>query len=229
MSYNELPSPISAEQNFQQRQAEDAYQDQRYFNRKNADAHIQAQKEIAVYKAKQEIAAQCAMIRQEQKQWLKQYESDLRKNSYEEIALTTEGNITAILQNQIESRTVRTIANIKNPKLDRLIHLEQPEEFVFALSADLGKQRCFVYLDGANIGNVNYLLKKFTARGIFFYTDVSAQQKIYARMLICFLLAREPENVYIPENSGWAYFPDEGFSFTGEEEMIWKTLVKLTK
>lgn len=229
MPYNELPNPISAEQTFQQRQAEDAYQDQRYFSRKNAEAHIQAQKEIAVYTTKQEIATQCAMIRQEHKRWLKEYEAELRKNSYEEIALTAEGNISTISRSQNDSRTVHIITNIKNPKLDRLIHLEQPEEFVFALSAELSNQKCFVYLNGANIGNVNYLLKKFTARGIFFYSDVSTQQKNYARMLICFLLAQELENVYIPENSGWAYFPDEGFLFTGEEEMTWKSLMKLTK
>lgn len=220
MSNSELPSSISTEQTFQQRQAEDAYQDQRYFSRKNAEAHIQAQKEIAT---------QCAMIRQEHKRWMKEYEAELRKNNYEEIALTAEGSISTISRSQNDSGAVHIITNIKNPKLDRLIHLEQPEEFVFALSADLSNQKCFVYLNGTNIGNENYLLKKFTARGIFFYSDVSTQQKNYARMLICFLLAQELENVYIPENSGWAYFPDEGFSFTGEEEMTWKILMKLAK
>lgn len=211
-----------------QRIVEDTYNDARKFNQLQNAAQIQYQKEVAVYEAKKKIDTQSVLARQEHKMWMKEYEAELRLNKYAEIAINADGIINAITH-EGDNTTSKVVTNMRSPKLDRLIHLEQPEEFVFALSADLGNQKSFVYLDGTNIGNTNYLLKKFTARGIFFYSDVSAQQKIYARMLICFLLAREPEIVYIPENSGWAYFPDEGFLFTREEEMTWKILMKLVK
>lgn len=229
MISNGQSDKTTAEQLLQQKQIEDAYEDQRYFNRKNADASLQAQKEIAVYTAKQQIKEQYAIQREEQKQWRKQYDAELAKNKYDEISLTAEGNITATVCNLYENPTARIITNMRNPKLDRLIHLEQPTDFVYALTADLGNNRGFVYLDRTKIGNANYLIRKFTARGIYFYSDSSAQQKEYARILICFLQTQKLVITYIPENPGWAYFPDDGFKFIEKEEMTWKKIMNLIK
>lgn len=229
MTQNENCNALSTAEHWNQRQAKDAYNDQRRINLSSINAQIQAQKEVEIFNAKQQIAAHYAMQKQEYKRWLKEYEDELRKNRYEELSITAEGNIVATLQNLCDKPSTRIITNMRNPTLTRLIHLEQPEECAFQLKADTQNSAIWIYLDSNNIGNPNYLLKKFTAHGILFLSNNLAQQKMYSRILICFLLAQGLEIDFIPENPGWAYLPDSGFYFTDEEEITWNKIKMLIK
>lgn len=228
MNRNNYHPPVNTE-NWQQQQFEDAYEDQRHFNRSSIDAQIQAQKELAVYEAKKQINAKYSMQKQEHKRWLKAYEDELLRNHYDEIAVNTDGNITATVQNLYQNPDARIITNAKSPQICRLIHIEQPEVYAYEFTANIGNAQVCIYFDSSNIGNATYLIKKFTARGVIFFANTLAQQKAYARLLICFLLAQELPYVYISEYPGWVNFPDDGFEFISEEELTWKKIINLIK
>lgn len=229
MQQNQNPELPLITQTWQQQQAEDFYQDQRHINRSIVDAQIQSQKEIAVYEAKQQIAAQHARQQQEQKRWLKEYEDELRRNRYDEISLTADGRIAATVQNLYAKPAARIITNIQNPNLECLVRLEDLDDFAYRLNADVGNSHVSVYLSSTGIGDPGYLLKKFTLNGILLYADNFTQQKLYARILIAFLLSRELETSYVPECTGWSYFFDLGFYFSTKEELTWKKILKIIK
>lgn len=220
----------SSNSNLQNQQAlSDSYQDARHINRVLAESQIQAEKEIQVYAAKQEISTQQSIYREEQKLFRRMSEDERKHNIYDELTITPDGAITATVCNLYDNAPSRVITNIRSPRLTRLIRLKNQEESAYQLTASIAGSTAAVYLESHKIGNGNYLVKRLAAQGIIFLAKAASQKKDYAQLLISVLLAQNPQSVYVPENPGWTDFPDNGLAFISEEEITWNNLKILLK
>lgn len=226
MSNNQLSNPISAAQFMQQRQAEDAYQDQRYFNRKNAEAQIQAEKEIAVCAAKQQILTQAATDRNLKKMIQREEIEEIRRGSFQEISIADNGEIIATTKNLFKNAQPRSIVNISSPELERYIRLANRTDTAYRLVGYVGGCEKQIFLDAEKIGTGSYLVRKFAAHGIIFHADKLSQQKMYAQQFVSLLLTYEIEDFYIADNPGWLNQPDGSYVFYKEENILWKTIAK---
>lgn len=202
----------------------DSYQDARHINRIIAESQIQAEKEIHVYAAKQEISAQQNLYKEKQKLWERIVENERCRNIYDSVTITAEGEVTATVCNLYDNPPSRVITNMRSPKLTHLLHLNNQDESAYKVTANVADSIVTVYFDCQMIGNGSYLVKRFATQGIIFLAKAASQKRDYAQLLFTVLLAQNPPCVYVPDNPGWTDFPETGFAFIYKEELTWNKL-----
>ncbi len=202
----------------------DSYQDAWHISRVFTESQIQAEKEIYVYAAKQEISTQQRIHRDEEKRWKRIAENERSRNIYDSVTITSEGEITATVCNLYDNAPARTITNMRSPKLTYLLHLGNQAESAYKVTANVANSPVTVYFDSHKIGNGSYLVKRFATQGIIFLAKAASQKKEYAQLLFTVLLTQRPQSVFVPDNPGWTDFPDNGFKFIFEEELTWNKI-----
>lgn len=197
---------MSNKPNWQERMAEDRYQDMR---------------EIEKAEMLSEVRGNAKLMFEMQKMELKQKEEEAERGTYEEITFDEEGRPYLITRNLWIDAKPREFANLRCPKLIRAARISCLEEQVFIVSCEVNGEMSMIYIDPKKIGSGTYLLGKLAAAGICIYAP-ERKAKQYARLFLCWLLRNSVKSV-IADEPGWME-ADGKFTFIAEGSMTWREI-----
>lgn len=203
------------------------------FERQRKEAELRERelhdyREIAKAEAKARAVENVRLAGFYQRQMMKEQEVERRKNVYEEIVITSEGEIQIITRNLQIATNPREISNMKKPKLIIFMRMADETEKIFQIKFVLGMEEKQIFLAENLSGNGAYLLRKFASAGVYFKVSSSDSKKIVIQML-CKLLEKCEEKQFLPEKSGWYKMPNGQFHFWEEDMLTWKVVKKLAK
>ena len=197
------------DQYWQNRIAEDNYNDMRMINRTETQLGIRGN-------AKLQYEIQKAELRQREK--------EAERGIYEEINFDEAGRPYLVTRNLWIDTKPRELSNIRHPQLTCVARRSCLEEYVVVIDCEVNENTRMIYLDPKKIGRGTYLLGKLMVAGVCIYA-AEKQAKHYARLLFCWLQVYEKKSV-IPDEPGWIEI-DGKFVFIPEGRMTWKEIEKL--
>lgn len=195
-----------------------------YWQNKMAEDSYQDTREIQKTEAKEMIRGNAKLALQMQKAQLRQREEEAKRGTCEEIAFDEEGRPYLITRNLWIDAKPREFANLRYPKLICAAKRSCLEEQVFIVSCEVSGIKRTIYLDPKRIGSGTYLLGKLAAAGICIYAP-EKRAKQYARLLLSWLIGYAEKSV-IADEPGWMEVNGE-FTFVAERSMTWLEIKKL--
>ncbi len=198
--------------------------DSRYWQNRMAEDSYQDTREIQKTEAKEMIRGNAKLALQMQKAQLRQREEEEKRGVYEEVTIGEDGNTYIVTRNlQIETKA-REVTNMRFPRMYCAARRSCVEEYIFILDCQISGKSRIVYFDPRRIGSGTYILGKMAAAGIEIYAE-GAREKEYARKMLCQLVKYAAQTV-IPDEPGWIE-ADGKFSFIPEGSMTWREIKKL--
>lgn len=171
--------------------------------------------------------------RNEAKMWaererylMREAEREWRKSQCEVIEIQDNGCVVIGTRNLRIDCKPRILTNLLNPSLVKVIHAEEPEEYLYLLQARILGEYREVFLWGNKLSSPRYILKKMTEIGAEFY-GTEAEEKVRVRRLMSVLVRNVSESKRIPEEPGWYIAEDMSMRFYKEGDITWEQAKKL--
>lgn len=171
--------------------------------------------------------------RNEAKMWtererylMREAEREWRKSQCEVIEIQDNGCVVISTRNLRIDCKPRILTNLLNPSLVKVIHAEEPEEYLYLLQARILGEYREVFLWGNKLSSPRYILKKMTEIGAEFY-GTEAEEKVRVRRLMSVLVRNVSESKRIPEEPGWYIAEDMSVRFYKEGDITWEQAKKL--
>lgn len=200
-------------QNFAQRQMEAYFQDCR-----------EMEKAIAKAKVLEDIRSNALVNRM----YLRQAEAERKKATFDELIITSDGEVQVVTRNLAIDAKPRMITNMQNPHIIILKRLKDMTEEILLLQCFVNNSLKKIFLNPKKAGKGEYLLRSFTLAGICFKSP-STNAKDLAMQLLALLLSSQPEERILPDEEGYVDLPGIGLAYIGDEDLTWKKATKLCK
>lgn len=207
--YNNIFDP----QKYAQEQMQAYYQDCR-----------EVKKSIAKANALEDIRLKGFITRQ----YLRQLESERKSSTFEELLITSDGEVQIITRNLTIEAKPRAVTNITSPRIVILKRLKDTTEELFLFQCVVNKVSRKLFLNPQKVGKGSYLIKNFILIGAYFHLP-SAKAKELATQLLALLISSGPEELLLADDEGYTEFPGKGFIYIGEEDLTWKKATKLCR
>ncbi len=156
----------------------------------------------------------------------REWEREWRKSQCEVIEIQDNGCVVISTRNLRIDCKPRILTNLLNPSLVKVIHAEEPEEYLYLLQARILGEYREVFLWGNKLSSPRYILKKMTEIGAEFY-GTEAEEKVRVRRLMSVLVRNVSESKRIPEEPGWYIAEDMSMRFYKEGDITWEQAKKL--
>ena len=199
--------------NWQQKQAMDAYADQR---------------EVKKARAKAIVKEQVKMQAREYREVQKEQEAERKKAVHEEIQILQNGKLQIITKNLRGDAMPRMVTNMEAPHLILLKRRKDESDTVLQLKFKIDGRDDEVFLNPDLIGSGTYLLKKFVAKGVRCYLP-GVKKKLFLMEFLSMMIEDMSEERWLADNSGWIKKFNGHFVFVGEGDLTWKKAKKMAK
>lgn len=160
------------------------------------------------------------------KNYLKEYEREVKKSQYEKIKILDDGRLSLETQNLRMNIPAREISNIRFPKLIKLVNASEPEKNCFVFLCVIKTESKEMYLDKEKIYNPNYFSKKLDSIGVEFYCTSRVKEKEMERKLLQKMFSENQEVKYVAPDIGWYQNENREIKFCEEDRETWKAIMK---
>lgn len=184
----------------------------------------EVQKTIAKANALEDIRLKGLIARQH----LRQAESERKKSTFDELLITSDGEVQIITRNLTIEVKPRAVTNMTAPHLVILKRLRDTMEEIFLFRCVVNNISRELFLNPQKAGKGSYLIKNFVLIGVYFHLP-SAKAKELAIQLLALLISSGPEEILLADDEGYTEFPGKGFIYIGEEDLTWKKATKLCR
>lgn len=184
----------------------------------------EVQKTIAKANALEDIRLKGLIARQR----LREAESERKKSTFEELLITSDGEVQIITRNLTIEAKPRAVTNMTVPHLAILKRLKDATEEIFLFRCIVNNISRELFLNPQKAGKGSYLIKNFVLIGVQFHLP-SAKAKELAIQLLALLISAGPEELLLADDEGYTEFPGKGFIYIGEEDLTWKKATKLCR
>ena len=184
----------------------------------------EVQKTIAKANALEDIRLKGLIARQR----LREAESERKKSTFEELLITSDGEVQIITRNLTIEAKPRAVTNMTVPHLAILKRLKDATEEIFLYRGIENHISRELFLNPQKAGKGSYLIKNFVLIGVQFHLP-SAKAKELAIQLLALLISAGPEELLLADDEGYTEFPGKGFIYIGEEDLTWKKATKLCR
>lgn len=172
-----------------------------------------------------QIKIQHAAERMEMASLHSEIERERRKAQIELLEISGDGELMAYTANTRRKYPARSVCNMKSPAIIRYFIREKAIE-LYEISFTVGSERKKIFVQSENLGTPEYLLRKFTSAGVYFYQDKKSHKLNHMRQFIALMMSRPVETIEIPVRSGWFVTADKKIRFWDKEELTWQNIMK---
>ncbi len=184
----------------------------------------EVQKSIAKANALEDIRLKGLAMRQH----LRQLESERKRATFEELLITSEGELQLITRNLTIETTPRSVTNMTAPQMVILKRLKDETEEIFLLKCLVNNVPQKLFLDPKKAGRGSYLIKNLVLIGVYFHLP-SDRAKEVAIQLLALLIAAGPKELLLADDEGYVEFPNRGLIYIGKENLTWKKAARLCR
>lgn len=182
------------------------------------------QKAIAKANAIEDIRLKGLIARQH----LRQLEYERKKSTFDELVITSDGDVQMVTRNLTIEAKLRSVTNMRAPHIVILKRLKDTTEEIFLFRCVVNNISRELFLNPQKAGKGAYLIKNFVLIGVQFHLP-PAQAKELAIQLLALLIASGPEELLLADDEGYTEFPGKGFIYIGEGDLTWKKAMKLCR
>lgn len=184
----------------------------------------EVQKTIAKANALEDIRLKGLIARQR----LREAESERKKSTFDELLITSDGEVQIITRNLTIEAKPRAVTNMTAPRIVILKRLKDTTEEIFLFRCIINNISRKLFLSPQKAGRGSYLIKNFISIGAYFQSP-SAKAKELAIQLLALLISAGPQELLLADDEGYTEFPGKGFIYIGEEDLTWKKATKLCR
>ena len=151
--------------------------------------------------------------------------SEKRKKQVEVVTVLEDGRVTVETQNLDFESKERYVCNFTHPHLTRLM-AKGDAEIIWAFECEVSARHVVIYLKDSKVGDPEYLLTKFNAKGCEVYSANRKAQKDYLVKIWTAVYNKDENDVLIAEHYGW-WIDEEGqMQFIDDSRVIWEDVKK---
>ena len=189
------------------------------------------QKKQAICNMEIQKAAALAEIRYQsdvRKEQLKEQVAEHRRQIYEQLVVTGDGELQFKTQNLSFDAKPRTICNAKFFRMTYLLDSENNTNYIVMVQFKIDGAEKFFYLDPNKMGKNRYVLQKMTTSGIQIKLP-ETKLNSFARQFIAWLLNHPIETRVVPHDIGWVQMTAETDSFiyiNEEDTFTWTKIAQ---
>lgn len=162
------------------------------------------------------------------RQQLQQEEEERKKSIFDELMLTSEGELQFVTRNLSIDAKPRSLSNMLKPSLAILKRSNDVTQIILLIKCIANGMQREIFFDPEKAENFSYVKRKFSFAGICLHIPKN-QKKEFFYDLVELLSILDADEAYLPDRPGYFESPDRGLIYVGEEDLTWKKAVKLCK